>query len=248
MKSFLLVFCLLILSTNASAYKLYKTSSGKNVRWATSHVEIVLDGSLLALAAKEDVEAVIREAFELWELDATLPISFELIWDSCNEVADDGNNCIFACEDKSKCYDRPDEKGGTTFLNISPSRGTITDVDIVLNADDWEWDVNGNRENGLNFARVLSHEIGHLLGIDHSEEPRAIMYPSLSVSDKSIPSLHDDDVDAAETLYEGFVETSPGDISACSVSNVGAVDSRRAGIFGLLISMLAVLGIRRPKR
>ena len=247
MKPFFLVLILSLVSTTAFSYKLYKTEGGQYIRWNKTVVEIVLDDSLKGLASKAEIEAEVSESFKLWEKGAALPVTFELIWDTCDEVKDDGNNCIFACEHKPDCYARPEEKGGTTYLNISPSTGSITDADIVLNADDWEWDVNGNLPEGLAFDRVLSHEIGHLLGIDHSEEKEAIMYASLSISNKETPALHDDDVAAGETLYADFEESQPTEVSACSVSNVGAANSG-VGLFGLLIALFAYIRIRSPRR
>lgn len=246
MKSFTLVLFLSLVSADAFAYKLYKTGSGKNILWTREVVEIILDDSLKGLGSKAEIEAEVAKCFAVWEDGAGLPVTFDLIWDTCNEVKDDGNNCIFACENKSDCYARPEEKGGTTYLNISPSTGAITDADIVLNADDWEWDVNGNLSEGLAFDRVLVHEIGHLLGIDHTDVEEAIMYPTLSISNKEEPVLHDDDVDAAETLYANFEDFEPTEVSACSVSNVGATNSG-AGLFGLLMTLLTYIRIRSPR-
>lgn len=246
MKSFTLALFLSLISTNVLAYKLYKTGSGKNILWTRSVVEIVLDDSLKGLASKSEIEAEVAKCFKLWEDGAALPVTFELVWDTCNEVKDDGNNCIFACEDKSDCYARPEEKGGTTYLNISPSTGSITDADIVLNADDWDWDVNGNLPEGLAFDRVLVHEIGHLLGIDHTDVKEAIMYPTLSISNKEEPVLHDDDIQAAVALYANFEDAEPTEVSACSVSKVGATNSG-AGLFGLLMALLTYVRIRSPR-
>jgi len=42
---------------------------------------------------------------------------------------------------------------------------------------DEEWGLNPYKEDTIFFRAVVAHEIGHLLGLRHSEEPTALMYP-----------------------------------------------------------------------
>ena len=46
------------------------------------------------------VEAALQDAFDIWALDANLPLTFDLVWDDCDKAGNDGNNCIFACADQ----------------------------------------------------------------------------------------------------------------------------------------------------
>lgn len=46
---------------------------------------------------------------------------------------------------------------------------------------------------------VALHEIGHLLGLDHSSEPNAIMFPVIPSGQAK--SLHDDDIQGIRELY-----------------------------------------------
>ena len=61
--------------------------------------------------------------------------------------------------------------------------------------DDEDWSVNGS---GIDLVTVAAHEIGHLLGIDHSSVPEALMYPTYY---KKRRSLHADDCLALWSLY-----------------------------------------------
>lgn len=36
---------------------------------------------------------------------------------------------------------------------------------------------NGDKQNNLNFKSIALHEIGHLLGMEHTDDVRSIMYP-----------------------------------------------------------------------
>lgn len=56
-----------------------------------------------------------------------------------------------------------------------------TDSDIVFNSD-YEWDVYDGplRAGTPDFGRVALHELGHVLALDHSRAPDAIMWPTIS--------------------------------------------------------------------
>lgn len=232
LKNLLVFFCLLM-PLNASAYSVYTTSNGAFVRWQHAEVDITLDHSLTNLGDKDSVEQVIQRAFDTWADAAVLPLEFNLEWDDCNNVDTPAQNCMLACLDRSECYNRDADKGATTYLNVAPSNGGINGVDIVFNADDWRWDTTlfshphcdrSNEPNDvLSLSRVATHEIGHLLGIDHSEEPESIMYPTMAQSDRRIPELHRDDIAAADVLYGDIIFSDSDDIdpSACQAVAAG---------------------------
>ncbi len=52
--------------------------------------------------------------------------------------------------------------------------------------------------SGLNLQAVALHEIGHLLGLGHSDDPAAIMFPTYS---SSRLNLAEDDIAGVQTLY-----------------------------------------------
>jgi len=53
------------------------------------------------------------------------------------------------------------------------------------------------------FAHVATHELGHTIGIGHSQDPQAIMAPTVSPSSCRGTSLAPDDVAAVQFLYGG---------------------------------------------
>ena len=53
-------------------------------------------------------------------------------------------------------------------------------------------------QDGTNLLSVAIHEIGHNLGLDHSNVGGSIMYPFIT---DGVTSLHDDDINGVQTLY-----------------------------------------------
>jgi len=64
--------------------------------------------------------------------------------------------------------------------------------------DDETWTAESNA--GTNLFQVAAHEIGHTLGLSHSNEPNAMMYASYGGYTPNM-RLHSDDISAIQSLY-----------------------------------------------
>lgn len=77
------------------------------------------------------------------------------------------------------------------------SNGVFQESDIVFN-NAISWDVfSGSRSGFIDFNRVASHEIGHLIGLDHERVQQAIMRPVIG----SIEGPTADDLAGARAIY-----------------------------------------------
>ncbi|XP_021484219.1 neutrophil collagenase [Meriones unguiculatus] len=70
-----------------------------------------------------------------------------------------------------------------------------------------------------NLFLVAAHEFGHSLGLSHSTDPGALMYPNYAYRDPSTYSLPQDDINGIQTLYgpsnNPIQPTGPSTPTAC---------------------------------
>ena len=77
--------------------------------------------------------------------------------------------------------------------------GAIVAFDVHLNPDK-PWATDG-RPDAYDLQAAITHEVGHLLGIAHSDVPSAAMYATAEPGDTWRRDLDPDDIAAVEALY-----------------------------------------------
>ncbi|KAG6386841.1 hypothetical protein SASPL_152017 [Salvia splendens] len=85
-----------------------------------------------------------------------------------------------------------DGRGGTLAHAFAP-----TDGRFHYDADE-SWSI-GSVPGSFDLETLALHEIGHLLGLDHSSVSAAIMFPTFS--DGEVKNLHPDDIEGIRVLY-----------------------------------------------
>ncbi len=82
----------------------------------------------------------------------------------------------------------------------------IIEGDIVVNSAE-SYDVfdgpllrSGNSDPSVDFKRIVLHELGHVIGLDHEEVVPAIMAPTLG----DVFELQEDDIAGVQALYSGL--------------------------------------------
>jgi len=131
---------------------------------------------------------LIRTAFKLWA-DET-PLSF-------NETTDSAQADILIGWAEGEHGDGDPFDGPGDVLAHASYPNPYNDRQVFLHFDDAERWVNSATQN-VDLLTVAAHEIGHNLGLDHSSDPNALMYPSYSGPHRS---LGNDDIAGVQSLY-----------------------------------------------
>ncbi len=142
----------------------------------------------------EQVIEDVRKAFQLWS-DVT-PLTFRPVDDE--NAAD--IRLIFGKRRHTDVMDDPtfDGPGGTLAHAFSPnSNWGTTDGDAHFDEDET---YTHGVPDGVNFFYTAAHEIGHTLGLDHSNVPNSLMWPwgKTFVTNFVLPK---DDKDAIQSIY-----------------------------------------------
>lgn len=181
------------------------TNSGIELRWgAPSNVSIVISSTGSDDILDGSHTAAIRNAIATWNAasgsaarlveNASGPARARTDWQS------DDLHLVFFDEDDSSGY----LPSGAGIVAITPvwflSSGVITDADVIFNGDDFLFTTSG--EPGyFDVQDVATHELGHLLGLDHSGWAGATMYPYVDPTVILHRSLSQDDVCGLRAAY-----------------------------------------------
>ena len=172
--------------SHVAAYRLL----GKG--WGTARLTYTFESISPKLGRERFTEAVQR-AFDEW----SRYVELEFVPGSRTEGK--GNlNFLFASGDHGDRYpfDGPRKVLAHTFYPA--------DVNPEPIAGDLHFDEDENWNSGYDpdFYSVVLHELGHALGLAHSEQPTAVMYPYY----RKFTGLQSDDVKAVRMLYAAKYE------------------------------------------
>jgi len=131
---------------------------------------------------------------------------------TCADVVPDGDPCISrrSCADEYDCWEFGDGVIAMTTVTSSNCSGRIVDADIEFNAASFRFTaVDGPRcddsgQSGcveMDLQNTLVHEIGHMIGLDHSEDRNATMFRTASPGETSKRALAQDDREALCAVY-----------------------------------------------
>lgn len=188
----------------AAHVRLRNPANGALLRWSTpSAVSIVVSSTGSDDIADDSETSAVRLAVREWNRadgsalrlveNAAPAVRARADWES-----DDLHLVWFDEQNSSEWF-----TGSSGTVAITPvwfnSAGVIVDADVLFNGRDWRFTT--SRESGrFDVQDVATHELGHLLGLDHSPHDGASMYPYVDPAVLLHRSLSADDVAGARHI------------------------------------------------
>lgn len=200
---------------NVGGYPLY---------WASSVVsfDVQQDGSERQMISYDQLHTVVTNAFQQWvnavcDEDGNHPsislADFGPV--SCNKPEynkTQPNQNVITFHDTKWPYQSDSERSSADTLALTtvffnPDTGEIYDANIEINSyqNDFALDSSSGADD---LNAVITHEIGHFLGLSHSAVPNSTMFPSYN---PGMTTLEDDDIQAiCASLPPGRDTVDPG--------------------------------------
>lgn len=180
----------------ARAYEITTTNDGEFFsHWPKPTVTIRIQPSVIERFGA-DGRAAVEAAAAAWAYDG---VPTFVVGDSPAQPFDDAAPDVGVYLVSATDWVWNDDELANTLPVLNEATGEILRASVLLNgakalaiaADRDSYDLQG----------VLTHELGHALGMSHSSDARATMRPRLNKHDLTIRDLSDDDVEGVTELY-----------------------------------------------
>lgn len=172
-------------------------------QWSKLDINYVFVNDTTKLEGDSERE-LIRQAFGLWAGET--PLTF-------TEVSSEAEADIVVGWASGDHGDGDPFDGPGDILAHASFPNPYDDSQVFLHFDEDERWVNSDSAN-VDLLTVAAHEIGHTLGLAHSSDPNALMYPSYRGPHRFLDS---DDIAGAQSLYG--VASAPPDAPEVPPSN-----------------------------
>lgn len=186
----------------ANAFDIKETPNGAHVHWDEQKVSFVLNEAGDTSLAFDRVRSAVQQSFAAWS--GQQGSSLTLQYGGETSDAEVGyrrgaeNTNLVVWEEQDWPYD-PGVMA-MTLTTFSVRSGALVDADIVVNGVNFKWATDG-RDSHHDVANALTHEVGHFIGLDHSDAEGATMFASAPVGELAKRDLHEDDLAGLRALY-----------------------------------------------
>jgi hypothetical protein len=212
----MVLLLLLAMASPAFATSVSQPGDAKliDLRWRSGPITVAISASLLRensnVKHDSDVAGAIRRSFETWSRVANVElreVPSDKLSASAAGPAGDGVSLITIAQTPENVllFAKDPEGVAATTRVFYNRRGVITEADIVLNPYQ-QFSTDGTFGT-FDLESTLTHEIGHLLGLGHSEVRGSTMFENygrngvLGVPRFMSRSLSADDIAAVRAIY-----------------------------------------------
>lgn len=240
--------------SSAGAFDVLQTSEGQEYRWKTAEIPFYVnadgfkDFGLSGDELERKLESIAQSSVGAW---AAINAGYEFKFMGFTDVKSAGNddmNVIFWVQDSASWNTMfPTQPNALAMTRLwATTSGRIDGFDMAFNDAAYTFTFSEDPAlSSYDVQNTLVHELGHVLGLDHSDVPEATMYHTSIKGEISKRDLDLDDINGIRYLYQdGFAEeTNPFGCSTVTVRDIPA----SSPLLGLLLVTPFVL-IRRRQR
>ncbi len=183
--------------------------TGKPLFWASSCVpfSVQADGSRRHDVSYDELVSLTEAAFAIWldvECEGGSPglrvVDAGPAECGASEYNKDKRNAyVVLFRDDDWPYLGAEDTLGLTTLRFDTETGSIYDADIEINGT--ENITVGDSEVQDDLASILTHEVGHFLGLSHTLSPKRPCWPAYHTGSVANRALEQDDVDGVCSIY-----------------------------------------------
>lgn len=137
------------------------------------------------------------------------------------------------------------DMAAVTTLSYDADSGAIIDADIDLNGHDFFWTTSDDQmQRSRDVQNIVTHEVGHLLGLAHSKNAEATMFAMTEDAELKKRTLEQDDLDGICAIYPYGSWTPQGQVGGGCDLWGGAAEPTALAVPALAL-LLLVLRRRR---
>lgn len=173
--------------------------------WAKPCVEMHLNEAGSRYIDFEDVQRVVKDSIETWNVPerSSLVMSYggltnetRVGYNPC--ISENANIIVF----RDDVWNESSAIMALTSVTNRASNGLIYDADMEINTAMYNFGIVDRRhQNFVDLQNTVTHELGHVIGLEHSTDSESTMYAYALAGTIYMRDLGEDDLEGLETIY-----------------------------------------------